>query len=188
MEFFSSLMLVMTVMMAGYFLRARALCELCERRNFPRPWTAWLPEFGRLKVGTVAYRGLSEDRVLYRIFVVLGILRGILLIFIVPFLAVTLLLFIQEDKTFISSLMPGMTYPNLGLVAAFAWAGRTMLLGGPYWVLLGIARYRIYRFCDPANATNYLITGIFLPFLNPLFLFLACRKDEEVTSSNLPFL
>jgi hypothetical protein len=65
----------------------------------------------------------------------------------------------------------------------FAAAFRIMLLGVPYWILLAMARFQLHRSCDPATARGYLIAGILVPFLIPLFIFLDRNKNLGIVET-----
>lgn len=140
-----------------HVLNAIGLVALARKRNIPGANLAWIPFFGIAYItGAVAddqtLKETGNDKRL-RIWL----------------LWMIVMLFVLTGFLLVQMLMPGTTYSELNttpfyLVTLFL----TLIIGMPFTVFWYIAHYRLFKSCQPNNATLFTVLSILFsiaPFL-----------------------
>lgn len=170
---------------ASYILPCWAMFTISKRRGLPHPWLAWVPVVCVFQLGTIAdharLAGTGKMGLCRWGLLISGILRWV---GITAFLGGVVLILVQLLPVIITvGLVFLSDQYNESLAEAAAQAGALcsagFLLCIPYFAIHAIARFRVYRSCNPATALWFLLLSLVLPWLHPVFLFLDARKAGE---------
>lgn len=194
----------MLINVAIYVLTAVALYTMAKRRGILRPWLAWIPVANIYLFGCISdqYRSLALGQTKSRRKVLLGMEIPVrLLSFGVIWLAFSMLsnmmsmgldVFLDPDSMAVmdEELLMEMAMSVMGQAAGILLLGLAFLVVGIiYTVFYYIALSDIFKSCDPANATVYLVLSIAvgiganllfsLPtYVLPAVFLMVCRKKD----------
>lgn len=166
---------------AGYFLLAWGFYTIAKRRGIHNAWFAWVPLLNRWTLGSISdqYQYVTARKVKNKRKWLLGLSFVPAVLTVVGFVLVIV---------FIISLL-GHGYSGADGWDGYAWSGLGSLLAGigVYLAIAGvsvaiavlqyIALNDLYKSCDPANSTAYLLLSIFIPASMPILVFLCRNKD-----------
>lgn len=155
-----------------YILSALGFYTLAKRRGIPHPGLAWVPIGGQDWIlGSLAdqYIYAAEGKIQH---------------------ARRLLLWLNIGQWVVSmgylAIMLNMTFGGMtgdvafmpGMLVGFL-AGYFILLAAVivYAVFLYIALHKVYKSCDPKNATMFLVLSIVIGVTQPFFVFFSRKKD-----------
>lgn len=174
-------LLLAALEVGGYVLQAWSLYTIAKRRGIRHPWLAWIPVLNRWILGSVSdqYQYVTARKVKNKRKWLLGLSAAPAVLTIVGIVLAGVFIF--------SILAYGYSGANgwdgyatggigslLGMIAVYlAIAGISVAVA----VLQYIALNDLYKSCDPANSTAYLILSIFIPASLPILLFLCRNKD-----------
>ncbi len=196
----------MLINLAIYVFTALALYAIAKRRGIHNPWLAWIPFANTWLLGCISdqYRALAKGETKYRrrwlliTEILTSVLSGFVLLlcfsmlgqifaFTAEFFGFGLADFMNpENLEMIESmenqvsdadaqrLLAGIMGPTVGMVLLALMLAPVAIV---HMVLSFIALHDIYKSCDPSNATLFLVLSIFIPYTQPLFLFLYRNKD-----------
>lgn len=140
-----------------HVLNAIGLAAIARKRDIPGANLAWVPFFGIAYItGAIAddqtRKETGNDRRL-RIWL----------------LWMIVMLFVLTGFLFVTMLMPGMSYSELNSAPFFILTlFLTLIIGMPFTVFWYIAHYKLYKSCQPNNATLFTVLSILFsiaPFL-----------------------
>ena len=160
-----------------FIFTSLGLYTLAKRRGIPRPGLAWVPAIGQpWIVGSLAdqYDYLSEGKVKRQRQLLLWLNIGIwVLLFVFCGLLIAMI---------INGVVSGTTYgpeailsSTIGLIIAY---GIMLIAAIVYSVFFYIALYKVYKSCNPSNATLHLVLSIVIGATMPFFIFFNRNKDE----------
>lgn len=176
--------LLCAVLLTCFILHSWSLYTISKRRGLPHAWVSWVPLISIFQLGTVA----DHDRLACK--GKKGLLRWWLIlcgaiycagVFVALAAVVQVLIYALPGVITVGLVLLSEEYvAKMGEVAA--WAGGVVSTGAvlcvPYLVVSAVARYRVYRSCNPSAAVPFLLLSIVLPFLQPVLLFLLRDKDD----------
>ena len=164
-----------------YVLGSLGLYTIAKRRGISNAWMAWFPLLNVWVLGSVSdqYQYVKNGKVrnlrkwLLFLTIAVIILAIVLMVMILVF-SVTQMISenmytfteIQNASGILSRLIPVIVVAPIYVIACIALT-----------VLTYVAYYRVFLSCDPENKTLYLVLGIFLSFLLPIFTFVCRNKD-----------
>lgn len=177
----------MLISLATYIFTALALYTIAKRRGIHNPWLAWIPFANTWLFGCISdqYRSVARGEVKNRRKVLLGTeiaTSAIAIVMLVlcfgmlfDMLAVGLDNWENMSESMASELLAAVMGPVVGICLLCL---PLMVLAIVHAVFAFIALYDIYKSCDPANATLYLVLSIFIGIAQPVFLFICRNKDD----------
>lgn len=174
---------------AVYIFVALAIYTIAQRRNFDRPWMAWVPVAQDYIVGSLSdqYQLTVQRKVTCRRKYLLGanlatVVSAIVLVIMLLVTVWNLLAagYNNYDGEYDSVKVWGSTGGVILAVVVFVAAVITRT------VYFHMSLYDIYRSCDPKNATLFTVLGIFFGFLPAVFLMICKDKDEGMYIPRVP--
>lgn len=166
--------------LAVHLMRAFGLYAIAKRRELDKPWLAWIPVANSWIIGSVSdqYRYLVKGEIKSKRKLLLGFSAANCVLglssLIVAAVEVGIIISSKEsmsDGQMAYSLMG----PVISVVIMSSIMGITKIVE---YVLRQICKYDLYRSCDPGNAVAYLVLGILIPILEPIFLIVVRKKDN----------
>ena len=170
-------LLIVGLCIAGYILQSLGLYSAAKRRCIRHPWLAWLPVGNMWIMGSISdqYQYVVKGKVRNFRKVLLGLSAAINLITIpiyVFYFAMLNALFAADG-----------VYYSIGATAA-AGALVVMVLSLVMLVLsiiayvfMCISLYDYFRSCDPSNAVVFLVLGMVISVIMPVFLFVVRNRE-----------
>ena len=167
-------MVVLAVKLALFLLRAFGFYQLARRRGIHNPWLSWFP------LGRDWIRGSLSDQYQY---LTMGKNSNRRMVLLLAALASGV---VQTTVLGISFLnlsnslagAHGMHHMlRLGSLAGL-WGFLSLVVGAIRLVYHHLSMYDVYRSCDSGCNVVMLVLGIFIPILEPFFVFFSRNKDE----------
>lgn len=160
-----SLSMVLTAI--SYVFLAMGLYDIGRRRGISSPWLAWVPVANNWLLGCVSdqyryvNRGISSQR--RTLLVALPVVETVLVI--VAFFQGAFEMLLSAE--------------GAGALNGTGTAILTMLLvvQVAHFVLKQLAYYDVHRSCDPANAKQLLVLGMFIPCFRSVTVYLGRGKE-----------
>lgn len=163
-----------------YILNALGLYKIANRRGICHAWLAWIPLGDAWILGRISdqYQALALQRQKKRglILLLLQSTQCILYVLILV-LFFTGLAGLEADATevrFLTAMIPAFVVMLIATAGSIAAAVFTYL-----------AKYDLFRSCDPKNAVAYLIGCLIVKFviptleiLQPILVLICCKKDD----------
>lgn len=169
-----------------YIFVALGLYTIAQRRNIRNPWLAWIPVAQLWVLGSLSdqYQRQVNHRATRRrrLLVLLTVLLIAMVVIVIAMLLGAVFGAMSEgtanlgDMTFWLGVITNLGGAALALVAMFV-----VLIA--LTVLQYMALYDIYRSCEPANATLFLVLSIFFHFAQPICLMLCRDKDNGMPTA-----
>lgn len=172
-------LLMLTLGIAGYFLRSIGLHSIAKRRGINNPWLAWIPVAWVWILGSISdqFRYVTKAQVKNK--------RKTLLILnmVAAVLALVMLVFAVISFVDIFNLMvTGMEDQMMSVILAImlkllAISGLLLIVSIVHSVVYYIAMYDLYCSTNPNNSVLFLVLGIFIRIAEPFFVFFNRKKD-----------
>ncbi|MEA5059964.1 MAG: hypothetical protein VB049_08010 [Candidatus Pelethousia sp.] len=160
--------------LAFYILNSLGFYTLAKRRGIPHPGLSWLPIGGQDWIlGSLAdqYAYVAEGKRKHQrtlllwlnigMWVVMSVYMGVMIS-----LTMKAVLGGDQDSFFLTFMMGFFSIYFLLMAVAIVYA-----------VFLYIALHRVYKSCDPQNATLFLVLSIVVNVTQPFFVFFSRKKD-----------
>ena len=174
-------LVVSSLGIAAYVLRALGLYSIAKRRGINHPWMSWVPVLDLWVLGCISdqYQYVVNGKVKNKRKWMLGLNIALAVLYIAFFVFCGVAVF---------SAVSGIT-GSMGtekLVAALIGPAVGLLLGLiplvgiaiALMVIRYIALYDLYTSCTPQNNVLFLVLSIFFSVTEPFFLFFIRTKDE----------
>ena len=174
-------LVVSSLGIAAYVLRALGLYSIAKRRGINHPWMSWVPVLDLWVLGCISdqYQYVVNGKVKNKRKWMLGLNIALAVLYIAFFVFCGVAVF---------SALSGIT-GSMGtekLVAALIGPAVGLLLGLiplvgiaiALMVIRYIALYDLYTSCTPQNNVLFLVLSIFFSVTEPFFLFFIRTKDE----------
>lgn len=161
-----------------YIIHALAYYEMSKKLQLKRDWYGFVPFFRDMACGNIA-SGREKSR-FGRLLAVFSALYACFSLIFIAFFGVSFInLVFEADSAMLNGLseLPKdafLTFNSLIIPAALM-----LVTGIAYKVMRLIGEFRIYRKFAPSSAVLFLILGIIIPVLTPIFLF-SIRKSSPV--------
>ncbi len=165
------------ISLAFYIINSLGFHALAKRRGIPHPGLAWVPVGGQQWIlGSLAdqYDYLSEGKTKRQRLLLMWLDIGIT--------AISLIYVGLSVAMLIGNMDAGNMYGNMALVSSII---STIIV---YFIMLAaaivravfyyIALNKVYKSCNPENATLYLVLSILVGVTQPFFIFFSRNKDE----------
>lgn len=165
---------VLLLSAAFYILNSLGFYTLAKRRGILHPGLAWVPIGGQdWIVGSLAdqYVYLTEGKAKRQRTLLLWLNIGVWAVSM-AYIGIAVLMIFRTaasgggDEAFLASFMSFLGIYFLLLAVAIVYA-----------VFLYIALHRVYKSCDPKNATLFLVLSILVNVTQPFFVFFSRNKD-----------
>jgi len=170
---------------AFYVMQSLGLYTLAKRRGIHHPWLAWVPLGSEWILGSLSdqYQYVAKGNIRNRRKVLL-ILQIVMLVLTVPMLiwgfGLTMdALAALENGTAPDMMMGSFVTVSLGNLVTSGLSIAVM-------VFYYIALYDLFQSCCPNTSLAFLLLGIFLPWLIPIFLLISRNKDEGMPPRKQP--
>lgn len=167
---------------AAYVLLAIGLYAIAKRRGIHHPWMAWVPVLNVWILGSIAdqYRYVTKGQVR-------NSRKALIALEILKFLAaiagiIAIIICVMQMATNISrwEMMEGKQLLNemLGilvpvLIAFGVWAVISLIK----LVVTTVAYHDLFASCDPKNKVLFVVLGLLIGILMPVFVFSSREKD-----------
>lgn len=161
-----------------YVFHALGLYTMAKRRELSHPWLAWIPFGSGWILGSLSdqYQYVVWGKVQNRRRVLLGLEIAVSACCVVVMcMGVRLAIWQGEYSRYGRFAHESAMESTLLLFTLFLLA--TMVVAVVYGVFRYICLYNLYRSCNPANATAFLVLSIFISATEP-FLIFASRNQE----------
>lgn len=171
-----------------YVLGSLGLYTIAKRRELNNAWMAWVPGLSLWILGSISdqYQYVAKDKVRNR----RKWLIALTIAMIVLFIAVYVCMFVAYFQVIFDAAMYAEmdSMDNMDVMqilemvfkpfaATFIVLAAYVVLGIVVTVLEYICYYHLFASCDPENKALFLILGIFMSFLLPIFTFVCRKKD-----------
>ena len=174
-------LVVSSLGIAAYVLRALGLYSIAKRRGINHPWMSWVPVLDLWVLGCISdqYQYVVNGKVKNKRKWMLGLNIALAVLYIAFFVfcgvavfsAVSGITGSMGTEKLVAALMGPAVGLLLGLIPLVGIAIALM-------VIRYIALYDLYTSCTPQNNVLFLVLSIFFSVTEPFFLFFIRTKDE----------
>lgn len=168
-----------------YVLGSLGMYTIAKRRELNNAWMAWVPGLSLWLLGSISdqYQYVTKDKVCNRRkwLIVLAIAMIVLFIamYVCMFVAYFQIIFdaaMNSDMEYMDELqILEMIFKSF--MPTFIVLAVYVVVGMVVTVLEYICYYHLFASCDPENKVLFLVLGIFMNFLLPIFTFVCRKKD-----------
>ena len=165
------------VLAPGYILNALALYRIAHRRKIVHSWLAWVPIGSSWLLGRISdhYQLLVHQKKTHRAPVLLALnLSSFVGYFLILMLTFRWLEYATLGPNPLAAIGPAL----VGLLVMIG-----VMIAAIVFTL--VAKYDLFRSCEPKNATAYLIVSIAVQFfvqnagiVSPILMLICSKKDE----------
>lgn len=168
-----------------YVLGSLGLYTIAKRRELSNAWMAWVPGLSLWILGSISdqYQYVAKDKVRNR----RKWLIALAIAMIVLFIAIYVCMFVAYFQIILDAAMNSeMEYMDelqilemilKSFAPTFIVLAVYVVIGIVVTVLEYICYYHLFASCDPENKVLFLVLGIFMSFLLPIFTFVCRKKD-----------
>ena len=174
-------LVVSSLGIAAYVLRALGLYSIAKRRGINHPWMSWVPVLDLWVLGCISdqYQYVVNGKVKNKRKWMLGLNIALAVLYIAFFVfcgvavfsAVSGITGSMGTEKLVAALMGPAVGLLLGLIPLVGIAIALM-------VIRYMAPYDLYTSCTPQNNVLFLVLSIFFSVTEPFFLFFIRTKDE----------
>ncbi len=163
-----------------YVFLAIGLYTLATRRGIKSAWLAWLPIGNMWIIGSLAdhYRFVAENRVTKYRKILLGFTIAVAAVSIIVVPIAIYFLVMAFSYGFGGGYYDDSILKMTGLILLLFLLSMVLLVLA---VILAVFEYislhKIYKSCDPSNATVFTVLSVIFPFLIAFFVFSQRNKD-----------
>lgn len=175
--YLSLFILIFSCILALFYIKGFGIYKISRKLKIKRSWYGFLPfanifAFGRISDVTSKKKShygawltflYSVSRILMAVFVVLGIIFAVKLLF-----AADKALF--EEKELDAKIFKGLLAPVLCLLLS-------ALFNLFYWIVNTFCAVRVYRLFGASHPVAFAVLGLFIPILFPCFVNSVCKND-----------
>lgn len=168
-----------------YVLGSLGMYTIAKRRQIKYPWMAWVPLLNLWILGSISdqYQYVVKEKVRNSRKWLIGLAIAVIVIAIVMFVMMFVSYFqalvgitgTYELETLTEEQI--LTLILNAFVPTFIVLGVYFLVAAVLSVLQLVCYYRLFASCNPEHKGLFLVLGIFLNFLLPIFTF-ACRNQD----------
>ena len=174
-------LLVSSLGIASYVLRALGLYTIAKRRGINHPWMGWVPVLDLWVLGCISdqYQYVVKGKEKNRRKWLLGLSIALAVVYIVFFvfcgIAVAGVITGVSGGLFEKQLITGLMGSATGLLICLI---PLVIIAITATVIRYVALYDLYTSCNPQNNVLFLVLGIFFRVTESFFVFFIRNKDE----------
>ena len=176
---------------AAYVLLAMGLYAIAKRRAIHHPWMAWVPGLNVWILGSIAdqYRYVTKGQVRNsrKALIVLEILKFLAVIAVIVTITIGVVQLVSNISRWENMqgqhLFGEMLRILVPLLIAFGiWAVIALIK----LVVTTVAYYDLFASCEPQNKVLFLVLGLLIGILMPVFVFASREKDLGMPARKAP--
>lgn len=179
--YFAYILLVYGLSILMYVLRAIGMYSIAKRRGIKSPWMAWVPVVDQYLLGSISdqyhYVVKGENKSKRKALLTLNIIMWVLYIAMMAMYGVVMFNMVTGaiDGMSESAMLEVIIGPTIGMLGiSLPIIGIAIAI----MIIRYMALYDLYQSCSPNNAVLYLVLGIVIGFLEPIFIFVSRKKDD----------
>lgn len=182
------LLVFLLIGLALLVVRSFGLYVMAKRRGLRRPWLVWIPVAESWIIGSISdqYRYLVKGEYQSRRKILLGLAaaNALLSISALIIVAATVGVVLPQAGNMSDGEMAEVLLSPV--LAVLILSGVLGVLQLAQYVLRQMCMYDLYCSCDPGSAVLYLVLGILVSFLEPVFVVANRKKEEGMPPRRIP--